>query len=589
VRQLIGGKLIPLGVVAGADGTVAGANAAGEGMARSPLKINMKTKVLPRGLITPLTNVLKILFFPPILIALLIACALSQVWLFFVHGIANSFHQALYEPIVMVLVLALIVVGTAWHEFGHAAALEYGGGEVRGMGMGFYLVYPAFYTDVTDNYRLGRWARVRTDLGGFYFNLIFCLALVGLYLLTGQAFFLLGVLLIDIDIVHQCLPFVRLDGYWTLADITGIPDFFSYMGPFLRSILPFKHQEGKSLPELKRWVKAIFLLYIIVTVPLLAFLLFLMIKNVPRILASAWDSLSKQGSSLVDAWGGGHFGTVAFDALQILLLALPVAGLCFTLYSLGKRVIALLWAWSKPTPARRVAGSFVAIAIAALLVFLWVPSLPLTSAKGNKANPIAVRNNWRPISANERGIVSDALPAAASILPRSPLPAATVAPDQTAVVGTANPAGTGTPNMTGTPGATGTAGATGTPNATGTPSGSTTPSPSGTPDSAATPGATSAGGPTPAPTSPPQAPPAQAPVVRQPPPIAPNSATNPAAPSSAAPASTAPAGTASPVSTAPIATGVPATGASGAGTPASTAVPRATTVAPTSIVLTPTP
>src|SRR5436305_684253 len=46
VRQLIGSKLIPLGIVVGADGSVVGADAAGEGIARSPLKINMKTKVL---------------------------------------------------------------------------------------------------------------------------------------------------------------------------------------------------------------------------------------------------------------------------------------------------------------------------------------------------------------------------------------------------------------------------------------------------------------------------------------------------------------------------------------------------------------
>src|SRR5581483_8013229 len=63
VRQLIGSKLIPLGIVTQADGTVASAGAEA-GAARSPLQINMKTKVLPRGLITPLTNVLKVLFFP---------------------------------------------------------------------------------------------------------------------------------------------------------------------------------------------------------------------------------------------------------------------------------------------------------------------------------------------------------------------------------------------------------------------------------------------------------------------------------------------------------------------------------------------
>src|SRR5918998_2631980 len=103
------------------------------------------------------------------------------------------------------------------------------------MGAGIYMVYPAFYTDVSDNYRLPRWARVRTDLGGFYFNLIFVLGLMGLYVVTGQQFLLLVVVLINLEIIHQLLPFVRLDGYWTLADITGIPDLFTHIGPYLRT------------------------------------------------------------------------------------------------------------------------------------------------------------------------------------------------------------------------------------------------------------------------------------------------------------------------------------------------------------------
>ena len=82
------------------------------------------------------------------------------------------------------------------------------------------------------------WARVRTDLGGFYFSLIFALGLIGVYAATGIGLLLIPVLLIDIDVVYQCLPFVRLDGYWALADLTGIPDFFSLMGPFVASIGP---------------------------------------------------------------------------------------------------------------------------------------------------------------------------------------------------------------------------------------------------------------------------------------------------------------------------------------------------------------
>src|SRR3712207_96282 len=165
------------------------------------------------------------------------------------------------------------------------------------MGVGLYLIYPAFYTDVSDNYRLPRWSRVRTDLGGFYFNLIFALGVMALYVATGQEFLLLIVVLINLEIIHQLLPFVRLDGYWTLADLTGIPDFFSQMGAFLRSVLPIPGWKGRELPELKWWARAVFALYIIITVPLLLFVLFTMVKGLPRILATAWDSFQQQGQA----------------------------------------------------------------------------------------------------------------------------------------------------------------------------------------------------------------------------------------------------------------------------------------------------
>ena len=47
------------------------------------------------------------------------------------------------------------------------------------MGVGIYIVWPAFYTDITDAYRLGKGGRLRADLGGMYFNAIFALAVGG--------------------------------------------------------------------------------------------------------------------------------------------------------------------------------------------------------------------------------------------------------------------------------------------------------------------------------------------------------------------------------------------------------------------------
>ena len=42
---------------------------------------------------------------------------------------------------------------------------------------------------------------------------------------------LLVVVLTNLEIIHQLLPFVRLDGYWALADLTGAKLAIASVGP----------------------------------------------------------------------------------------------------------------------------------------------------------------------------------------------------------------------------------------------------------------------------------------------------------------------------------------------------------------------
>ena len=55
-----------------------------------------------------------------------------------------------------------------------------------------------------------------------------------------------------------------------MADLTGLPDLYSMMGPFFRSVLPIPGQHGRHLPRMKPWVTIVFVAYSIVTIPLLA-------------------------------------------------------------------------------------------------------------------------------------------------------------------------------------------------------------------------------------------------------------------------------------------------------------------------------
>ena len=64
------------------------------------------------------------------------------------------------------------------------------------------------------------------------------LGLAGVYALTGFEPLLLIAFLLQIEVVHQMLPFLRLDGYYVVSDLVGVPDLFKRTGPVLRSMIP---------------------------------------------------------------------------------------------------------------------------------------------------------------------------------------------------------------------------------------------------------------------------------------------------------------------------------------------------------------
>ena len=341
VRQLVQNKLLTLGIILPVGGNEFQADLIRE-RNTSPLRVNARIRLLGPDAIDPITRVFQMLFAPIVLVPVLLVVVYAHGWLYFAHGMGGAMREVIYAPGLIFAVLGVLFVSGIFHELGHAAALRYGGGRARGMGFGLYLVFPALYTDTTDSYRLGRWGRVRTDLGGFYFHLIFALGLIVLSSFTGWEFLLVAVLLINVGIVYQCLPFVRFDGYWTLADLTGIPDFFSQMGAFLRSVLPIPGWKGDRLPDLKPWVKVVFAAYVIVTVPVLSLLLFALVVRLPGIATIFWYSLLNQAAGFTRALDGGNLVGMASSAAQILILGLQTLGITYLLYSLSRMLIRVI-------------------------------------------------------------------------------------------------------------------------------------------------------------------------------------------------------------------------------------------------------
>jgi putative peptide zinc metalloprotease protein len=418
VKQLVGTQLLLKGLVQTADGKVVGATAG----ARSMLGLQARAKVFGPEAVEPVARLSQALFWPPVLAAALLATLLAQGWLVLHHGVANSTRDLLYAPGLLLVALLATALAAGFHELGHAAALRYGGGRAKAMGVGLYLLYPAFYTDVSDNYRLPRWPRVRTDLGGIYFHLVFTLGLMGLWAVTGWEFLLAIVLLVDLDAVRQLMPLLRLDGYWVLADLTGVPDFWSRMGAFARRVLPIGGREQDKLPPLKWWGTLVFALYALLAIPLVAFMAFMMLRSLPRVLATAWDSAHRLGAAFAQAQAGGNVGGMALAGGQVLLLGIPTLAMVYSVLRLGYRLGRGVWRWSQPSPTRRVIGGLGTVGALGLLVYLWAPQLPF--APPGRSGPLysGARDSFVPIQAQERGTVGEAFGRAAPAASDQPVP-----------------------------------------------------------------------------------------------------------------------------------------------------------------------
>ena len=369
VRQIIETKLIPLGVIAA---TGDDEHPSRPPRPSSPLMLNLRTKVIGPRVIDPVTAVLQHLFAPILLVPLLAVAAIAHWWLYVRYDVQQGLAELIYAPVNTLLLLPLIILGAVCHEFGHAAALRYGGGRARSIGVGLYLIFPAFYTDTTESYRLGRWGRVRTDLGGFYFHLLFAIGLVAAYLSTEYDVLLLAVLLINIDMARQLIPFVRLDGYWLLSDLTGIPDLFTHMGAFMRNAATRSLREARDAANLKPWAEKAFLTYMLVTIPVLTFLAVFFITRVPGLVETILHSLSLKSDAVLDASSAGNRTSLALGVTEIFLLGLQLFGIAFVLFRYGRRIAGVLWQGVRhPAPLVRAGSAIGAIALAFFLVRVW--------------------------------------------------------------------------------------------------------------------------------------------------------------------------------------------------------------------------
>ncbi len=276
----------------------------------------------------------------------------------------------------LLLVAGLTVVSALFHECGHAAGCRYGGGRPGRIGAGIYLVWPAFFTNVTDSYRLNRAGRLRTDLGGIYFNLIFMLVLAAFYVATSAEILLLVIAVTHLEMLEQLLPFVRFDGYFILSDIVGVPDLFARVAPVLRGCLSWRRgarrQADPRAAGLRRGARIVITAWVLCVIPLLASTMGYLLVYLPGINRALWHSASNSAHLAGAAVSGHQYAAAAADAIGVGLVLMSIVGTLYVVVGLVRRSVAFGLRWSAGRPRRRLAAFLVGLACAVSLPVIWL-------------------------------------------------------------------------------------------------------------------------------------------------------------------------------------------------------------------------
>jgi putative peptide zinc metalloprotease protein len=222
VRQVIEGQLMPSGLVSVDPGGAAAAPAS-QGYLFFARTLIGRERVLK--LSAPLSALASLRVALPLAG---LAVALLGWWLYSLALSGLSFSNALAsldltlaEAIGFYLLLALSLL---CHELGHAAVSYRNGARPAEIGFGLYLIFPAFFCNVTEAWRLPRAQRLAINLGGVYFQLLATAAITPFAVLTHSDVLDLLIASNLMSMLITLNPFFRFDGYWVYSDLFRLPN-----------------------------------------------------------------------------------------------------------------------------------------------------------------------------------------------------------------------------------------------------------------------------------------------------------------------------------------------------------------------------
>ena len=299
--------------------------------------------IIPGHVVNAISQVFKLLYHPKLLIFFLLFSFLF--FLYFYFFVFQTTDLNIYDISFRDTIFGLMILGilAIFHELGHSSACAYYGAFPGEIGIGLYLRFPVFYSNVTDAWRLPKMQRAMVDFGGIYFQLIFIPILFIFYLTTSSGVFLYAIFINYGSALFNLNPIFRFDGYWLFSDITGMPnlrkrslELLRYF--FQRFVLKRENIIEPVFLRISGKIKSFLCMYGIVSTCFFVLLFYNIIFLFPVLVINYPDLAYKTFSEMISSVARGDWRNIANTLSGFFFSSLIILMLSFATYRMGKRI-----------------------------------------------------------------------------------------------------------------------------------------------------------------------------------------------------------------------------------------------------------
>lgn len=171
----------------------------------------------------------------------------------FVTNIIYFFHikniKYSTSPIEQIIIYVLLIIILIIHELGHSFSAKLFKVNVKEIGFAIYYIFPVFFINLNESWKLDKMKRTIINLSGIYFQLI-----IGNILIISSSIMIIHNCILEylfklnfLIIIYNLNPFIKFDGYWVLSDILNENNLNKKSNEILGSFLKFENKKSSAI------------------------------------------------------------------------------------------------------------------------------------------------------------------------------------------------------------------------------------------------------------------------------------------------------------------------------------------------------